>query len=177
MPKSIFDNPYYTKQLTEAPAASYASAGQGLVQLGTDIASEYQDAKNIQTQTPGLQVMDEFGTPQYNLGQQSIYVDSLNPEKAGKGMALKSAAKGAAAGAALGPLGAIAGGFIGGIAGAVGQIATRRKAKKQARIAESNLLAAQQGFNQQNIDATRSRLAREQYEDMLNPYNIPMSYY
>lgn len=158
----------------------------GAAQIGGDIYAANQEPKSIQTQSPGVQPMDEFGTPAYNLGGQASYLKGLNYKDYGKGLVMKGIGSGAAMGASIGSaipvvgtaIGAVGGALIGGIAGAFGKRSARRKAKRKIRTARNNFRTAQQNFNEANISATQNRLGREQYNDMLSdPYGINGGYY
>lgn len=150
-----------------------ASAAAGAAQIGGDIYAANQEANSIQTQSPELQTIDEFGTPVYNLGSQAEYINSLNERNYGRGLGIKGLATGASAGASFGVPGAIIGAGIGLVSGLLGRFGARKKARNKIKIAKSNYRRAQQDFNEANLMASQNRLAREQYNDMLgDPYGL-----
>lgn len=170
-------------QAPQQPQPSFGNAimplASGALQLGGDIYAANQSVNSIQTQSPGLQQIDEFGTPVYNLGGQASYIKGLNENNYGRGLGIRGMATGAVTGAAIGGIpGAIIGGLIGFGAGLLGRRKAKRKAREKIRIAKGNFRKAQEDFNVANIGATQNRLAREQYNDMLSdPYGINTSYY
>lgn len=179
---AYLNNYYY--QPTETPQTGpgiggYMSAASGALQIGGDIYAANQAPNGIQTQSPGLQQMDEFGTPVYNLGGQASYLRGLDYKNYGRGLGIQGLSQGAAAGAAVGGVpGALIGGAVGLAAGLFGKRSARQKAKRKIRTARNNFRMAQQNFNEANISATQNRLGREQYNDMLSdPYGINGGYY
>lgn len=169
-------------QAPQQPQPSFGNAimplASGALQLGGDIYAANQATNSIQTQSPGLQQIDELGTPVYNLGGQASYIKGLNENNYGRGLGVRGMAAGATAGAAFGPIGAGIGAVVGLAAGLFGKRRAKKKAREKIRVAKGNFRTAQQDFNEANIGATQNRLAREQYNDMLSdPYGINTSYY
>lgn len=171
------NNYYY--QPKSPGIGGYMSAASGALQLGGDIYAANQASNSIQTQSPGVQPMDEFGTPVYNLGGQASYVRNLNEKDYGRGLGIQGLATGASAGAAIGGVpGALIGGAVGLAAGLIGKRSARKKARRKIRVARNNFRVAQENFNEANISATQNRLGREQYNDMLSdPYGVNGGYY
>lgn len=178
-PQPTEEAPQQPSQQQSRIGGALIPAVTGALQIGGDIYAANQAPRSIQTQSPGLQPMDEFGTPAYNLGGQASYINNLNASNYGRGLGVRGLASGAQAGAAIGGIpGAIAGGLIGGAIGLFGRGSARRKARRKIRVAKSNFRAAQRDFNEANISATQNRLGREQYNDMLSdPYGINGGYF
>lgn len=167
-------------------AGAVAAGAYGALQIGNNIGQAIGQADSINTQVPGSYAMDQYGTPAYTLGQAQQQAAGFNRNDYGKGLVGSSAGTGAATGAAIGaPLGGVGGiiggaigGIIGGISGAFGQGAARNRAARRNRQLQSNISAAQDRYNKQNIIANQNYLSRQEYEDLLNrPSYVPQNYY
>lgn len=144
---------------------------QAGLQMGSSIGSAVQEAEGIQTQAPGQAMIGD--QPVYNLGAFQNYVTSLNKKDYGRGLIGQGAAQGAAIGLKTGnPLLAAGGAAIGGLVGLFGRRRARKKAEDKIEKARKSLWAAQEQFNESNIDFTQNQAARRQYEDMLDPYGL-----
>lgn len=123
---------------------------------------------------------DPYGRPIYNLGADQQRFLQTDPNQAGKGVVGKSTIAGAKAGSTFGPIGTAVGAFAGAVAGAFTRNINIARAKRRKKKMESNLLGAQNRYNQANVDYTQSTLSRQAYEDQLrnnNPYGFPSTYY
>lgn len=147
------------------------AAVQGALEMGTSIDNAIQETKGIQTQAPGQTMIGD--QPVYNLGAFQQYVGGLNKRDYGKGLVGKGAATGFSVGLSTGnPFLAAGGAVVGAIAGLFGRRRARKKAEERINKARKSLWAAQEQFNESNIDYTENQAARRQYEDMLDPYGL-----
>lgn len=164
----LFTNPY----LKGADSPSALGATSGIVSAGLGLYGQTKgamDAANaIGTEAPGLQTQGQFSTPTFNLGQQTVYTSNLRASDFGKGLVGGGALQGASAGAAFGPKGAVIGAAVGALTGLFGRRAARNRAEQQINQAKSNLMAAQQNFNEQNEESNANRLAFEQYQQLIS---------
>jgi hypothetical protein len=180
-------NPFYNPALSaqqDKPRGTNAMAiGGAALEMGANIAGAVNEAKDINTTSPEA-IIDATGQPQYNLGQFSAEVGSINKKDYGKGLIGQGAMSGAKAGMAVGgPIGAGIGAVGGAIVGLVGRGIARRKAERQKRKAEQNLKTSQQEFNTANTTFQQQQLAKQAYNDsesninqMQNLYNIPNTF-
>lgn len=163
-----------TAQQGQAQQGGFKIGGdllQAGLQMGSSIGSAVQEAKGIQTQAPGQTMIGD--QPVYNLGAYQQYVNSLNKKDYGRGLIGQGAAQGAAIGLKTGnPLIAAGATVIGGLVGLFGRRRARKKAEERINKARKSLWAAQEQFNESNIDFTQNQAARRQYEDMLDPYGL-----
>lgn len=149
----------------------------GAAQIGGDIYAANEAPKSIQTQSPQVQPIDQYGTPTYNLGSQASYIKGLNRNDYGRGLGMQGFTTGAGVGAQIGGLpGAVIGGALGFGAGLLGRRSARKKAERQINLSKRNFGRAQQDFNDANLLGTKNRLAQQQYQDMLDPYNVNRIY-
>lgn len=149
----LFTNPY----LKGADSPSALGATSGIVSAGLGLYGQTKgamDAANaIGTEAPGLQTQGQFSTPTFNLGQQTVYTSNLRASDFGKGL--------------VGG-GALQAGAVGALTGLFGRRAARKRAEQQIKQAKSNLMAAQQNFNEQNEESNANRLAFEQYQQLIS---------
>lgn len=154
---NIFDNPYY-QQLSSVGQGAMAGAQfgptgaaigavvGGVAGMAGDYLSDRAAINRINPQI-GAQQYDAFGRPVYGLGKQVASFDSRN--NYGDDLWKK--------GMILGPGMALVGRQAG--------KELERKAQEQIGKGITNIRAAQQRYNQANLNYSQGYLARQQYED------------
>lgn len=154
-------NPY------SALANGMVSAGLGGVGLVADFINMGNEAKNINTKAPELQI-DPSGNPTYNLGSFLQETRAIKPQGASAGEVLGSSLKGASAGAALGPLGAAGGALVGAIGSLFGGRRRRRIMEDKKRTALKRFKSAQADFNSAAETSDANRKAYASYQEQMN---------